>query len=88
LTWQARPRRKDCSKAIDWLFAVFDRGGRIHKFTKCDNTFWKAVNFAQTQSSTSSQPALAMFSLAVVKFRTWRLYKRAVDMVRTINQFT
>jgi hypothetical protein len=34
------------------------------------------------------QPALAMFSLAVVKFRTGRLHKRAVDMVRTINQFT
>jgi hypothetical protein len=88
LIWQARPRRTNCRKAIDWLFAVFDRGGRIHKFKNCDNTFWKAVNFAQTRSSTSLQPALAMFSLAVVKFGTGRRHKRAVDMVRTINQFT
>jgi len=61
LSWQAGPRRTSCRKAIDWLFAVFDRDGRIQKFKKYDITFWKTVNFAQTRSSTSLQPAAACF---------------------------
>lgn len=57
-------------------------------FKKSDHTFWKAVNFAQTRSSSLLERAVGTFSPAVVKFRAGRRRKRTVSMVRTINQFT
>jgi hypothetical protein len=85
LASRARAARVAAKQSIGCLLFLTALAGL--KFKKHDNTFWKTVNFAQTQSSTSLQPVAAMFSLAVVKFRTGRRHKRVVNMVRT-KQFT